>query len=115
VAEYRKAYNKYPTMPAFYGYTAGQFIIKALEKLGGKFDREKFVNALEGMVLDKTAVGRVEMRACDHQTVLPTFAGITKKVPEYKDFLIATDIITVAPKDGIASCEEIQKARAAAK
>jgi branched-chain amino acid transport system substrate-binding protein len=115
VAEYRKIYNKYPTMPAFYGYTAGQFIIRGLEKLGGKFDREKFVNALEGMVLEKTAAGRIEMRACDHQTVLPTFVGVTKKVPEYKDFLIATDIVTVAPKDGIASCEEIQKARAAAK
>ena len=115
VAEYRKLYNKYPTMPAFYGYTAGQFVIKSLEKLGGKFDREKFVNALEGMVLDKTAAGRIEMRACDHQTVLPTFVGITRKVPEYKDFLIATEIVTVAPKDGMLSCEEIQKVRAAAK
>lgn len=115
VAEYRKLYDKFPTMPAFYGYTAGQFIIKALEKLGGKFDREKFVDALEGMVLDNTAVGRLEMRACDHQTILPTFVGITKKVPQYKDFLIATDIVTVAPKDGAPSCEEIKKARAAAK
>ena len=115
VAEYRKLYDKFPTMPAFYGYTAGQFIIKALEKLGGKFDREKFVDALEGMVLDNTAVGRLEMRACDHQTILPTFVGVTKKVPQYKDFLIATDIVTVAPKDGAPSCEEIKKARAAAK
>jgi branched-chain amino acid transport system substrate-binding protein len=115
VAEYRKLYDKFPTMPAFYGYTAGQFIIKALEKLGGKFDREKFVDALEGMVLDNTAVGRLEMRACDHQTILPTFVGITKKVPQYKDFLIATDIVTVAPKDGAPSCEEIKKARGAAK
>jgi branched-chain amino acid transport system substrate-binding protein len=115
VAEYRKTYNKYPTMPAFYGYTAGQFVVRGLEKLGGKFDREKFVNALEGMVLEKTAAGRIEMRACDHQTVLPTFVGVTKKVPEYKDFLIATDIVTVAPKDGMVSCEEIQKARAGAK
>ncbi len=115
VAEYRKLYDKFPTMPAFYGYTAGQFIVKALEKLGGKFDREKFVDALEGMVLDNTAVGRLEMRACDHQTILPTFVGITKKVPQYKDFLIATDIVTVAPKDGAPSCEEIKKARAAAK
>ena len=115
VAEYRKLYNKYPTMPAFYGYTSGQFVIKALEKLGGKFDREKFVDALEGMVLDNTAVGRLEMRACDHQVILPTFVGITKKVPQYKDFLIATDIVMVPPKDGAVSCEEIKKARAAAK
>ncbi|MBP1735617.1 MAG: amino acid/amide transporter substrate-binding protein, family [Deltaproteobacteria bacterium] len=115
VAEYRKLYNKYPTMPAFYGNTAAQFIVKALEKLGGKFDKEKFINAIEGMVLEKTAAGRIEMRACDHQALLPTFVGVTKKVPEYKDFLIATDIVAVAPKDGVRSCEEIQKLRATAK
>jgi hypothetical protein len=40
---------------------------------------------------------------------------MTKKVPEYKDFLIGTDIITVPPKDGVPSCDEIMKARAKAK
>jgi branched-chain amino acid transport system substrate-binding protein len=115
VTEYQKIYNKYPTMPAFYGYTSGQFIIKVLKKLGGKFDREKFVDTLEGMVLDNTAVGHLEMRACDHQVILPTFVGITKKVPQYKDFLIATDIVMLATKDGAVSCEQINKARGAAK
>ena len=113
--EYYKLFNKYPTMPSFFGYTTGQFIIKALEKLGGKYDREKFIDALEGMVLEKTAAGRLEMRACDHQVLLPTFVGVTKKVSEYKDFLIATDIVTVAPKDGAPSCEDVKKARAGAK
>jgi len=115
VAEYRKLYNKYPTMPAFYGNIAAQFIVKALEKLGGKYDREKFIDAVEGMVLDKTAAGRIEMRACDHQTLLPTFVGVTKKVPEYKDFLVGIDIITVAPKDGVLPCEEIRRLRAGVK
>ncbi len=113
--EYNKRFNKYPTMPSFYGHTAGQFIIKALEKLGGKYDREKFVDALEGMVLEKTAAGRLEMRACDHQVLLPTFAGVTTKVPEYKNFLIATGITTVSPKDGAPSCDDIKKARAGKK
>ena len=67
------------------------------------------------MVLENTAAGRLEMRACDHQVLLPTFVGTTTKVPEYKDFLIATDIVTVAPKDGAPSCEDIKKARAGAK
>ncbi len=49
------------------------------------------------------------MRACDHQLLLPTFVGVTKKVPEYKDFLIGVDIVAVAPKDGVRSCEEIKK------
>ncbi len=76
---------------------------------------EKFVNTLEGMVLENTAAGRLEMRACDHQLLLPTFVGVTKKVPEYKDFLIGVDIVAVAPKDGVRSCEEIKKLRATAK
>jgi branched-chain amino acid transport system substrate-binding protein len=80
VAEYKKLYNKYPTMPAFYGHTAGQFIVKALEKLGGKFDKEKFIDAIEGMVLEKTAAGRLEMRVhARSSSPLPTFVGVTKK------------------------------------
>jgi branched-chain amino acid transport system substrate-binding protein len=115
VAEYQKAYKKLPTQPAFFGYTAGQFIVKALQKIGPKFDREKFIDALEGMVIEKSADGRLELRACDHQLLLPTYVGITKKVPEYKDFLIGTDITTVAPKDGAPTCEDVQKLRAANK
>ena len=114
VAEYRKNYNRYPTMPAFYGYTTAQFIAKAYQK-AGRLDKEKFIDALEGMVLDTSAVGRLELRACDHQLLLPTYYGVTKKVPEYKDFLVGTDIITVAPQDGVSTCEDIQKARAKAK
>jgi branched-chain amino acid transport system substrate-binding protein len=114
VEAYRKIYNKYPTMPAFYGYTVAQFIAKAYQK-AGTFDKEKLIDALEGMVLETSAVGRLELRACDHQLLLPTFYGMTKKVPEYKDFLIGTDIITVAPKDGVPPCDEIMKVRAKSK
>ncbi len=114
VAEFQKQYNRVPTMPAFYGYTTAQFIAKAYQK-AGKVDKEKFIDALEGMVMETSAIGRLELRACDHQLLLPTFYGMTKKVPEYKDFLIGTDIVTVAPQDGVPSCAEIQKARAKAK
>ena len=114
IAEYRKVYNKYPTQPSFYGYVTGQFIAKAYQKAGST-DREKFIDALEGMVLENTAVGRLELRKCDHQIMLPTFVGVTKKVPEYNEFLIATDIVTVSPRDGLPSCEQVLKTRAAAK
>ena len=30
-------------------------------------DKEKFIDAVEGMVLDDTPVGKIEMRKCDHQ------------------------------------------------
>ena len=44
-------------------------IAKAYEK-AGKIDREKFIDALEGLKVD-SPVGEIEMRACDHQAVLP--------------------------------------------
>jgi branched-chain amino acid transport system substrate-binding protein len=113
-AEYQKAYSKYPTMPSFYGYATGLFIAKAYQKAGNT-DREKFINALEGMVLETSAVGRLELRKCDHQLLLPTFVGVTKKVPEYKDFLIGTDIVMVSAADGVPSCEQVLKTRKAAK
>ena len=56
VEEYRKVYKKVPTMPAFYGYTAARFLAKAYQK-AGTFDKEKFITAMEGMVLD-TSCGR---------------------------------------------------------
>ncbi len=113
-AEYQKKYNKYPTMPAFYGYVTGQFIAKAYQKAGST-NREKFIDALEGMVLETSAVGRLELRKCDHQLLLPTFVGVTKKVPEYKDFLIGTDITMVSAADGTPSCEQVLKTRKTAK
>jgi branched-chain amino acid transport system substrate-binding protein len=107
---YQKLYNKQPSMPSFYGYTAGQFVAKAFQK-AGKVDKEKFVSSLEGAVLDTTAVGKVEMRACDHRTMLPTYVGYTKKVPEYKDFLIGTNMVLVPAKDSAPSCDEMKKVR----
>ncbi len=108
-----KVYKRYPAQPAFYGYNVAYFIAKAYQK-AGRVDTEKFIDALEGMTLEKTAIGSLEVRKCDHQLLLPTFYGVTKKVPEYKNFLIGTDILTVSPKDGAPTCEEVAAARARA-
>jgi len=109
IAEFQKRYKKEPTMPSFFGYMAAQFIINGYKK-AGSFDKEKFINALEGMVLD-SPIGKAEMRACDHQLMLPTFVGMTKKVAQYKDFLVGTNIVTVSPKEGAPSCDDVKKAR----
>ena len=105
---FKDAYGRDPKVGALYGYLAGQFITKALEK-AGKMDREKFIDALEGMKVD-SPIGEIEMRAFDHQAMLPMFMGVTKKVPQYP-FLIATDIVTIPAKDLMPSIEEIKKAR----
>lgn len=105
---FKNAYGREPKVGALYGYLAGQFITKAIAK-AGKMDREKFINALEGMKVD-SPIGQIEMRAFDHQAMLPMFMGVTKKVPQYP-FLIASDIVTIPAKDLMPSIEEIKKAR----
>jgi branched-chain amino acid transport system substrate-binding protein len=108
VKAFRDAYGRYPKVGALYGYLTAQFIAQALGK-AGKMDREKFIDALEGMKID-SPVGEVAMRAYDHQAMLPMFMGVTKKVPTYS-FLIASDIVTIPAKDVMPSIEEIKKAR----
>jgi len=105
---FKDAYGREPKVGALYGYLAAQFITKALEK-AGKMDREKFIDALSGLKVD-SPIGEIEMRAFDHQAMLPMYMGVTKKAPEYP-FLIATDIVTIPGKDVMPSIEEIKKAR----
>jgi branched-chain amino acid transport system substrate-binding protein len=107
--EFRKAYHRYPKSGALYGYMTAQFIAKSYEK-AGKVDKERFIDALEGMSLD-SPVGRMEMRACDHQVALPMFFGVTKKAPQ-QEFLVASEVVSIPGKDYMPTCEEIRKARA---
>jgi len=108
VKTFQDAYGNPPGFPAFHAYITAHLIAKAFAKAGA-IDKEKFINAMEGMKVDSPA-GEVEMRACDHQAVLPMFLGVTKKVPQY-DFLISSDIVTFSGKDIMPTCEEIKKVR----
>lgn len=108
VNEFRKIYKRYPGSTAFYGYTAGMFIAKAYQK-AGKVDKERFIDALEGLVID-SPIGKLEMRACDHQVTLPLYYGVTKKAAGY-DFLIGADMVTVQGKDYLPNCKEMMKLR----
>lgn len=72
--------GKYETLPgnsAYHGYITAQFIAWAFRKAGA-VDKERFIYALEGLEIESPA-GPIEMRACDHQAVLPMFLGVTKK------------------------------------
>ena len=108
VGDFRKTFNRYPTVGALYGYLTAKFIEDSYKK-AGKINTEKFIDALEGMVVD-SPVGKVTMRAYDHQAMLPMFMGYTKKVPEY-EFLIAADIVTIPGEELMPSVEEIKKLR----
>jgi len=108
VKAFKDAYGREPKVGALYGYLAAQFITKALQK-AGKMDKEKFIDALSGLKVD-SPIGEIEMRAFDHQAMLPMDMAVTQKVQEYP-FLIATDIVTIPGKDVIPSIEQIKKAK----
>ena len=110
---YRKLYGKYPGAGSFQGYVTAHLIAQAYQK-AGKYDKERFIDALEGLVID-SPIGKLEMRKCDHQLLLPTYFGYANKVPEYKDFFIGTDMVTIPAKDVVPTCEEVAAERAKAK
>ena len=39
------------------------------------------------------------------------FWGVTKKSPEYKEFLIAADLVTIPASEYMPTCEQIMKTR----
>jgi branched-chain amino acid transport system substrate-binding protein len=108
VEDFKKLTGRVPKVGALYGYALGQLVVKAFQKAGA-VDREKFINAMEGLVVD-SPVGKLEMRKCDHQLILPMFFGVTRKSPKY-DYLIAEDLITISGKDYVPTCDEIMKVR----
>jgi len=108
VQDFEARYGAPPGFPAFHGYITAKFIADAYRK-AGSHNTEKFIDALEGLKVDSPA-GKIEMRKCDHQAVLPMYLGITKKEPG-NDYVTASDIITLTGDEVMPSCAEIMKAR----
>jgi len=108
VKAFEAAYGAPPGFTGFHGYITAYFIAEAFKK-AGSINKEKFIDALEGLKIASPA-GELEMRACDHQTVLPIHMGVTKKSPKY-DFVTATDVIKLTGDDVMPSCEEVLKTR----
>lgn len=108
VKAFKEAYDTVPGFPAFHGFITARFIAEAYKKAGEK-DTEKFIDAMEGLEIN-SPVGKVTMRACDHQVVLPMYLGVTQKSEKY-DFLISGDIETLTGDEVMPSCESIMEAR----
>jgi branched-chain amino acid transport system substrate-binding protein len=108
VEDFQNAFGRYPKVGALYGYITASFIARAYEK-AGEVDTEKFIDALEGMVVD-SPVGPLTLRAYDHQVMFPMFMGVTKQSPEY-DFLVASEIVTIPGEEVMPTVEEIEKVR----
>ena len=108
VKAFEAAYGHPPGFPAFHGYNTAHFIAAAYRK-AGSLDKEKFIDALEGLKID-SPVGKIEMRACDHQVIMPMFLGVTKLSPE-KGVAISSDIYTLRGVEVMPTCKEIMEAR----
>ncbi|MGD9045908.1 MAG: ABC transporter substrate-binding protein, partial [Desulfobacterales bacterium] len=108
VKAFRASYGNPPGFPAFHGYNTANFIAEAYKK-AGSVDKEKFIDALEGLQI-QSPVGRIEMRACDHQVIQPMFLGATKISPE-QGFAVSSDIYTLRGVEVMPSCKEIMEAR----
>ena len=108
VKKFEAANGNPPGFPAFHGYITAYFIAEAFKK-AGSLDKEKFIDALEGMKIE-SPVGEIEMRECDHQVVLPMFLGVTKREAG-KNLVISSDIVTLTGDAVMPTCDEIKKAR----
>ena len=108
VKNFEAVYNRKPAVGAVYGFLAARYIFGAYKK-AGVIDTEKFIDNVEGMWVD-SPVGKVTMRAYDHQAMLPMFMGVTQKAAGY-DFLIAKDIVTIPGDEVMPTIEDIKKAR----
>lgn len=108
VKAFEAAYGNPPGFPAFHGYITAHFIADAFRK-AGEVDKEKFIDALEGLKIN-SPVGPIEMRACDHQVILPMYLGVTKYSAKY-GFIVSSDIVTLRGAEVMPTCTDIIKAR----
>lgn len=77
--------EKYPSSWLGTGYDAMKFLVEAIKKAGST-DTDKVIKALEGLTID-SSVGKLNMRAKDHQAARGQYWGTLTKVSEYP-FLI---------------------------
>jgi len=96
----------------FAGYSCARFLTEAILKAGST-DTEKVVTALENLSIE-TPIGKIKMRACDHQAETPTFWGKIVQVEGFP-FPVIKDVVTTTPDKTMPSCEEIAEARSKAK
>lgn len=96
----------------FAGYSCAKFLTEAILKAGST-DTEKVVTALENLSIE-TPIGKIKMRACDHQAETPTFWGKIVQVDGFP-FPVIKAAVTTTPDKTMPSCEEIAEARSKAK
>jgi len=106
--KHKKMTGFWPSYGAMNQYFIIYAIKSAIEKVG-TVDTEKLIAALEGMVLD-TFVGKVPIRAYDHQAMMPNWYGIVGFSPNLT-FPHISKILGVVGEEGYHTIEQIKKIR----
>jgi len=86
----------YPSSWLGTGYDAMKFLVEAIKK-AGTTDTDDVIKALEGLTID-SSVGKLTMRAKDHQAARGQYWGTLTKVPEYP-FLILKPVEYISAEE----------------
>ncbi len=108
VEKHRKMTGFWPAYGAMNQYTI-MYALKAAAEKAGAVDTEKMVDALEGMTLD-TFVGKIPIRAYDHQAMMPTWYGLVDFSKEYP-FPHIPKPMGMIGEDGYHTIDQIKKLR----
>jgi len=108
VAAFQNKYGEAPKPSAYYVYMSMQVITQGIAK-AGTLDTDEVIRALEGLNAD-TIVGKVAMRAFDHQGVVPYWLG-TARWDEKLGTGVIDDIVEIDTKPAMPTKQEIEQMR----
>ena len=112
VSAYKARFGEDPWSANLFGYQSALFLIEAIKK-AGTADKEKVIDALEGLSLD-TAMGKVTIRPFDHQGNAGIWIGKTRFDPSL-GYGVLVDSQFVWAEDLLLTEEEVKKVRQAAR
>jgi branched-chain amino acid transport system substrate-binding protein len=110
---YRKRWNQDIFEEAVNSYVTVHFIVNAFKK-AGKIDREAMIDAAEGMSIDHPTLGKIAVRAFDHQSTAGWWVGYLTWDDKHKRAGMR-DAKLVDGEPYLPTKEEIEKLRATKK
>lgn len=114
VSKYKRLYGELPGDTSCLGYFNCYAIAEALKKAGA-VDREKFIDAMEGLTIENTPMGKLTIRAFDHQVMIPLIIGKMRKDPAYPFYVCKEDVVFFKAEEVMPTVEEVIGARGAAR
>lgn len=104
----KELYNVAPTEADYFGYLTAMFGLEAIKKARST-DKEKVVNALEGMTLS-TPIGKVTIREFDHQSNSSHFLGRVAWSDKY-GYGILENVERISADECLPGKAEVEAAR----